>query len=164
MKKPRYRYPCYRCGGNAGMHYYSFMADQTDPLGNEWTDHALCVCESCADYLVRIDVADAWAEVHSDQWGQLPAGKRARKKRAASQKKAEAKRGRKPLDATEQTVRMAFTMTQSTMDLIQARAKRENLSVSSFIRRTLASYCAVENERDERFQKMRDDDPIKVSL
>jgi len=64
--------PCYRCGKSAGIDYYSDeRTDTKDSEGNEWGDHALCLCERCANHMHTLSDAEAWAEVHRDDYGAL---------------------------------------------------------------------------------------------
>ncbi|MFA4971771.1 MAG: hypothetical protein WC683_04110 [bacterium] len=82
-KDGRYREfnPCYRCGKSAGEDYFSGpWTDRNDPLGNQWHDDALCLCESCASYMYshKDDPAMLWAEANSPEWGKLPQGKGAK--------------------------------------------------------------------------------------
>lgn len=70
--------PCQRCGKSAGVDYYSVLCDQTDSLGNEWHDSAICVCQKCAKYLedlVESNPEAAWMEIKSQDYGSLPQGK-----------------------------------------------------------------------------------------
>jgi hypothetical protein len=70
--------PCRRCGRSAGYDYSSGpWVDQDDPDGFLWNDEALCLCESCAAYMIaRASEPGALrAEVMGGRWGKFPQGR-----------------------------------------------------------------------------------------
>ncbi|MDE2103297.1 MAG: hypothetical protein KGL39_39015 [Patescibacteria group bacterium] len=51
--------PCYMCGKSGAE--WSFNADTTDVLGNNWADLALWLCRDCYVKLLAMSPAEAWA-------------------------------------------------------------------------------------------------------